>query len=129
LAAPLWESNIPWNWIGVGFLLIYLWLYTRPYDWTRIRTPLAFTATSVILLFLYSKGWSPQFLVWVLAFLALLLPTLRGVILAIFLSLVNVIESHLFLIMLPDEHWLLVGTVITRTLLLFLLMVEFTAQI
>lgn len=129
LSSPLWQSNIPWNWIGVGFLLIYLWLYTRAYDWTRIRTPIAFTAMSVILLFLYSKGWSPQFLVWVLAFLALLLPTLRGVILAIFLSLVNVVESHLFLIMLPNEHWLLVGTVITRTLLLLLLMVEFTAQI
>ncbi|MCC6455601.1 MAG: hypothetical protein IT328_11695 [Caldilineaceae bacterium] len=129
LAASLWQSNIPWTWVGLGFLLIYLWLYTRPYDWARIRTPLAFTATSVILLFLYSKGWSPQFLVWVLAFLALLLPTLRGVILAIFLSLINVVESHIFLIMLPNEHWLMVGTVIARTLLLLLLMVEFTAQI
>jgi hypothetical protein len=90
---------------------------------------LAFTATSVILLFLYSKGWSPQFLVWVVAFIALLLPTLRGVVLAILLSLVNVVESHIFLIMLKDEHWLLVGTVILRTLLLLLLMLEFLAQI
>jgi hypothetical protein len=129
LAAPLWPSRIPWGVVGLFFLLVYLWLYTRRYDWTRTRTLLSFTATSVIWLFLYSKGWSPQFLVWVLAFLALLLPTLRGVLLAILLSLVNVVESHLFLIMLPDEHWLLVGTVITRTLLLLLLMVEFLAQI
>lgn len=129
LGAPLWQSKIPWGWVGVAFLLLYLWLYTRPYDWTRVRTLLAFTATSVILLFLYSKGWSPQFLVWILAFLALLLPTLRGVVLAILLSLVNVVESHVFLIMLPSEHWLLVATVIVRTLLLLLLMVEFLAQI
>jgi hypothetical protein len=129
LAAPLWQSRIPWNWVGIGFALLYLWLYTRRYDWTRVRTLLAFTATSVILLFLYSKGWSPQFLVWVLAFLALLLPTLRGVLLALLLSLVNVVESHLFLIMLPNEHWLLTGTVIVRTLLLILLMVELLAQI
>ena len=129
LSTPLWSSRIPWGWVGIGFALLYLWLYTRPYDWRRTRTLLAFTATSVILLFLYSKGWSPQFLVWVLAFLALLLPTLRGVVLAILLSLVNVVESHLFLIMLPNEHWLLVGTVLTRTLLLVLLAVEFLAQI
>jgi hypothetical protein len=129
LATPLWQSTIPWNLVGLGFLLIYLWLYTRRYDWTRTRTTIAFTAGSVILLFLYSKGWSPQFLVWVLAFLALLLPTLRGVLLAIFLSLVNVVESHLFIIMLPNEQWLLVATAITRTLLLILLLIEFMAQV
>ena len=129
LAAPLFPSKVPWTWVGVGFALIYLWLYTRRYDWTRPRTLIAFTATSVILLFFYSKGWSPQFLVWILAFLALLLPTLRGILFAILLSLVNVVESHLFLIVLKDEHWLLVGTVTIRTLLLLLLMVEFMAQI
>lgn len=129
LAAPLWSSRIPWGLVGLGFLIAYLWLYTRRFDWTRPRTLLAFTATSVILLFFYSKGWSPQFLVWVLAFLALLLPTLRGVFLAILLSLVNVVESHLFLIMLPSEHWILTATVITRTLLLLLLLVELLAQI
>jgi hypothetical protein len=129
LSTPLWQSAIPWTWVGVAFALVYLWLYTRPFDWTRTRTLLAFTASSVILLFFYSKGWSPQFLVWILAFLALLLPTLRGIILAILLSLVNVVESHLFLIMLENEHWLLVGTVLVRTLLLLLLMLEFMTQI
>jgi hypothetical protein len=129
LDTSLWTSRIPWGWVGLAFLLLYLWLYTRPFDWARPRILIAFTATSVILLFLYSKGWSPQFLVWVLAFLALLLPTLRGVLLTILLSLVNVVESHLFLIMLPNEHWLLTGTVITRTLLLLLLLVEFVGQI
>jgi hypothetical protein len=29
LAAPLWESKIPWGWVGIGFALIFLWLYTR----------------------------------------------------------------------------------------------------
>jgi hypothetical protein len=129
LEASLWQSRIPWGLVSLGFALLYLWLYTRPYDWTRARTPIAFTATSVILLFLYSKGWSPQFLVWVVAFIAVLLPTLRGVVLAILLMLVNVVESHLFIIMLPNEHWLLFCTVITRTLLLILLIVEFLTQI
>lgn len=129
LNASLWESRIPWGAVGLAFAALYLWLYTRPYDWSRVRTALALSAAGVILLFLYSKGWSPQFLVWVLVFISLLLPTLRGVVVAILLSLVNFVEANVFLILLPGEHWIMVGTVWTRTLLLVLLMVEFTAQI
>ena len=126
---PLWESRLPWGLIGLGFALLYLWLYTRRYDWTQPRTPVALTAVGVILLFLYSKGWSPQFLLWVLVFLALLLPTGRGVLLAILLSLVNFVEANVYLILLPGERWIMVGTVLIRTALLILLAVEFAAQI
>jgi hypothetical protein len=129
LAGPLWESRLPWTWITVGFLLLYLWLYTRPYDWTRPRTPVAFAAISVIWLFLYSKGWSPQFVIWVLAFTVLLLPTLRGIAIAIALTVANFVEANVFLIILPDQHWLLWGTVLTRTIFLILLAVEFLGQI
>ncbi len=73
-----WTGRLPWGVITGLFLLVYLWLYTRRYDWTRLRTPIGFAAISVIWLFLYSKGWSPQFVVWIIAFLVLLLPTLRG---------------------------------------------------
>ena len=81
------------------------------------------------MLFLYSKGWSPQFLLWVLVYIALLMPNLRGVCIAILLSLVNFVEADVFLILLPDEHWIMVGTVLTRTLLLVLLGIEFIGQI
>jgi hypothetical protein len=124
-----WESRLPWPWITAGFGLLYLWLYTRRYDWNQPRTPVVFTAISVIWLFLYSKGWSPQFLVWVLAFLVLLLPTWRGMVIACVLSLVNALESGVYLLLLPDEHWLLVTTVLVRTALLILLLVEFLGQI
>ncbi len=129
LAGPLWESRLPWTWIGLAFMALYLWLYTRPYDWRQARTPVAFSGASVILLFLYSKGWSPQFLLWALVFIALLLPTLRGVMLALLLSLINFVEADIFLILLPDEHWIMAATVLLRTVLLILLMVEFLGQI
>ena len=61
------------------FVGLYLWLYTRRYDWERIRTPIAFSAVSMIWLLLYSKGWSPQFLVWVLAFVVLLNPSMHTI--------------------------------------------------
>lgn len=129
LDQALWDSRLPWTWITLAFLALYLWLYTRRYDWDRLRTSVAFAAVSTIWLFLYSKGWSPQFLMWVLAFQVLLLPNLRGVVYAVVLSAINVIEAYVYLIILPDAHWLMNGTVILRTLLLTLLALEFLAQI
>ncbi len=73
LQRTLWETRLPWPPITLGFLALYLWLYTRRFNWERTRTVVAFTGASAIWLFLYSKGWSPQFLVWVLAFLAILM--------------------------------------------------------
>jgi hypothetical protein len=125
----LWESRVPWGAIGAVFALLYLWLYTRRYDWARPRAAVVFTGVSVILLFLYSKGWSPQFLVWILAFVVLLLPNARGVFVALALSALNFIESYIYLIVLPDERWIMAGTVLLRTFLLVLLMAEFLGQI
>lgn len=129
LEETLWVSRLPWVWISLGFLALYLWLYTRRYDWARPRTAIAFTGASAIWMFLYSKGWSPQFLVWTLAFLALLMPNLRGIALALALSTLNVVESYIYLILLPGERWILVGTVILRTLLLIAVAAEMLAQV
>lgn len=129
LQRTLWESRLPWGLISLAFAALYLWLYTRAYDWARARTAIAFTGVSVILLLLYSKGYSPQFLVWVLAFLVLLLPTARGVVVALALSALNVLEAYVFLILLPDERWIMAGTVLLRTALLIALVVEFLAQV
>jgi hypothetical protein len=124
-----WQTRLPWGVIGLAFAGLYLWLYTRRYDWTRARTPVVFAGVSVIWLFLYSKGWSPQFVVWVLAFLVLLTPNMHGIVLAIALTAINFVESTIFLLVLPNEHWLLVATVLLRTLLLVLLAVEWLGQI
>lgn len=124
-----WQSQLPWPLISLAFLALYLWLYTRRYNWTNPRTPVTFAAISVIILFLYSKGWSPQFLLWILAFIVLLMPTLRGILIAIALSLINFIESNIFLIMLPNEEWIMWGTVLLRTGFLIALLLEFLGQI
>ena len=87
------------------------------------------TAVSVIWLFLYSKGWSPQFVVWILALLVLLTPSMHGVVLALALTAINFVESTVFLLVLPQEQWLLVATVLARTLLLVLLAAEWLGQI
>ncbi len=129
LETPPATPQLPWGWITLAFALLYLWLYTRRYDWNNPRTPVVFAAISVIWLFLYSKGWSPQFLVWILAFVVLLLPTWQGIALSIGLSLLNMIESPIFFTMLGNERWILAGVILLRTALLITLAVELTCQI
>ena len=68
-------------------------------------------------------------MVWVLAFLALLRPDMFGALLAVMLTLLNVLESSVYLILLPDERWILVTTVLARTALLITIAIDFLGQI
>jgi hypothetical protein len=118
-------STLPWSLITIGFAALYLWLWTRPVDWQDDRRAVAFTGLTMNLVTLYLKGYSPQFLVWLLPFAILLLPGLRGIIYALLLSVVNLVESPLYFTILPDQPWLLVGAVLARTGLLVLLSFEY----
>jgi hypothetical protein len=118
-------SNLPWIWITLVFGLVYLFAYTRPFDWKSPRNVVAFTGFTSILFLIYSKGYSPQWLGWALIFVALLLPNLRGAFYAIVTGALNLVEANVFFTIVPDEHWLLVITVGLRTLIFLLLAVEF----
>ncbi len=117
-------SSLPWPLITLAFAAVFLFVYTRRFDWRHPRHVVAFTGFTVVLFMLYSKGYSPQWLVWVLAFVVLLLPNLRGAFYAVVVSLVNLIEGLVFFTVLPDEHWLLIVTVGLRTLIFTLVGIE-----
>ncbi len=119
------SSSLPWLWITIAFGLVYLFAYTRRFDWKAPRNIVAFTGFTLILFMLYSKGYSPQWLGWVLAFIALLLPNLRGAFYAVVTGLLNLVEANVFFTIVPDEHWLLMVTVGLRTLVFILLAAEF----
>jgi hypothetical protein len=133
-------STLPWFWITLAFALIGLWIYTWPLpDRSREFRDSAFKLRVIILaaltlnLFtLYSKGWGPQFLIYILPFILLLLPNLRGVVYCILLSIVNFIEYPVYFVFLlgedyktPTEHWLLVLVVVLRAVLLLALCLEY----
>jgi hypothetical protein len=139
-------STLPWALISAGFALIYLWLWLRAGNkrqdasgsaaeanaafWAGhlLTDPLravAFTGLTMNLLTLYLKGYSPQFLVWLLPFPLLLLPGMRGLLYALLLSAANVVESPLYFTILPNQSWLLAGAVLARTALLIVLAVEY----
>ncbi|MCS7259397.1 MAG: hypothetical protein NZ765_01240, partial [Anaerolineae bacterium] len=124
-----WQPNpatthLPWPLITLAFALVFLFIYTRSIEWRQPRNLVAFAGFAVCLFMLYSKGYSPQWLGWVLVFIALLLPNLRGAFYALVTSWVNLIEANVFFIMVPDEHWLLVMTVSIRTLVFIMVSLE-----
>ncbi|MGQ9598971.1 MAG: hypothetical protein ACUVWZ_06100 [Anaerolineae bacterium] len=122
-------TRLPWLFITLGFILFYLVLYTRRLDWTDRHRVVAFTALTQNLLTLYFKGYSPQFLVMLLPFMLLLIPGRRGVGYALGLSAINLIEYPIYFLVLPDQPWLLTGTVLLRTLFLVVVSVEYAGQI
>jgi hypothetical protein len=118
-------SNLPWTVISLGFALFYLWLWTRRIDWQDDRRAVAFTGLTMNLVMVYLKGYSPQFLVWLLPFVILLLPGLRGITYALLLSVVNIVEYPFYFSMLRNQPWVLTCTVLARTGLLIVLAVEY----
>ena len=121
LDGPAWQGSVPYGLLSALLVAVYLGLYLRPASWRRPQTAVAFTGLSFTLLFLFSKGWSPQYLLYLLPIIAILWPDWRGAVLALSLTFINYLESHGFLILLPSESWLLTVTTATRTLLLLAL--------
>jgi len=119
------SSTLPWLLITVVFALVYLVVYTRRIQWQDSKHILAFTGLSVNLFFLYSKGFSPQFLVYLLPFVVLLLPSLKGVAYIILLSVASFLEWPIAQLMLPDQRWLFASAILIRTLLIVGLSVEY----
>jgi hypothetical protein len=134
-------SSLPWWLITVVFGLVYLLLWTysaanrspqssyslRGSTGGRPRDAVALTGLTVTLFLLYSKGYSPQFLVYLLPFVILLFPDARGVTYSLLLTLLNVLEQPVYFVLIPDATWLLKGIVLARWLVFGALLVEFSS--
>ncbi len=122
-------SSLPWLWISLAFAAVYLALFfARPKD-TSPRRVLAFAGVSITLFLLYSKGYSPQFIVYLLPFIILLLPNWMGVGYALALTALNVLEQPVYFVMLGYADWLLTAVVWLRFAVFAALAVEFWIQV
>lgn len=122
-------SGWPMWLIMLGFAGLYAYLFTRPADYSQPRQVIAFGGLTVALFLLASKGYSPQFLVYLLPFVILLFPTERGLLYALILTGLNILEQPIYFVLLPNEHWLLVFIVIARFAVIVLLALEFALLI
>lgn len=121
-------SRLPNLAIALGFVLLFLGLWLRPVARTPRNTVL-FTALATLLFLLYSKGYSPQFILYVLPFVAILLPWRRAIGYAALLSLVNLLQWPLYHEWLGEVHWVLGVAVVGRTLLWLGLAWEWLAEL
>jgi hypothetical protein len=128
-AAALLQGNParvpPWL-TTLFFAALYLWLWTRisrdPSVATDGLTLLRFTTVTVLLFFLWSRGWSPQWLGTLVPLVLLSLPLERAALYLIVLTFINIAEWPVLLSR-GMNQWLYL-TVPLRTGLLVLLVVE-----
>ena len=112
---PLWLTLIPFGLLGA-------WMYRK----ARISDPkaaIAFLGLTWSVFTLWSPGWSPQWLLYLLPLTLLALPKREGSLMAITLVLVNLLEWPVLLS--RGYNWGLWLTVPLRTLLLVILVIEF----
>jgi len=119
------ESSFPYWLVVVAFVAVYLFLYTRSIDWQDDLKAVAFCGLSINLFLIFSKGYSPQWIVNLLPFLVLLLPDLRGVAYSVLLMLANVAEFPIGMMLVQAHPWLYALAVLFRTALLILVAIEF----
>ncbi|MDM8528229.1 hypothetical protein QUF58_08445 [Anaerolineales bacterium HSG24] len=118
-------SILPWWLITLLFAGWYILIATTHADYTKPRLIIAFTGFTIMVLFMYSKGYSPQFLIYILPVILLLFPDGRGLTYALVLTGLNILEQPIYFVLLPDATWLLTIVVTARFLIWLMLAVEF----
>jgi hypothetical protein len=155
-ASPLVPSQIPWGLVTLAFGAVYLVILWQAIRRTSLRgsqrltkqsssaneiasqTTLAMTearsaiglaALTFIFYLLWSKGFSPQWLLYLIAFLCILLPTFLGTVLIALLEALFVIEWPITFILLNADPRYLAALVIVRTAIIIGLALFFGAAI
>ncbi len=146
---------LPWSAVLAVSGLVYLLVYLLPWQLPKVDRPpsrlrsvleqfrhpvingmgqaadpmsiVAFVGLSLNLFMVFSKGYSPQFLLWYLPFLVLAMPNGWGLAYATLLTVNAVVERIFFFFLLPEAQWLLAVTVLSRTVLMLILVPEFLA--
>ena len=121
----VYQGNLPWGIVTLLFALLYLLLWTRRLDLQQPIRLIAFAGLTVNLFMLYSKGYSPQFLVYVIPFALLALPAPRAVAYLVALGGINLVEFPVYVVLLSDQTWVLRDLVLGRTAILILLSWEY----
>jgi hypothetical protein len=119
-------SRIP-AWVTLAiFGAVGLYIFTRPVKNPGLD-PLIFATITLVIFFLWSKGWSPQWQVYLIPLLLLALPLSRALLYIIGLGFVSFLEWPI--IYTRGLSALLPLTIITRTLIFILLAWELYQQL
>jgi hypothetical protein len=109
------------------FGLGYVWLFWKARLRSNLRRMVAFACLTVVVFFLWSKGWSPQWQVFLFPLVFLALPYRRALLIVLVLSAVNLAEWPVLLGRGLNE-WLWM-TVLLRTGLFILLAADLWREV
>lgn len=113
---PTWLTLIPFGLLG-------LFIFTRPRTLSNANLDaVVFTTLTLVLFFLWSQGWSPQWQTYLIPLLLLSFPEKRAVLFIIVLGFINFLEWPVILS--RGLNQLLPITIMARTLVFVLLAVE-----
>ncbi len=115
---PLWLTVIL-------FAVLYVYLFTRPMRCTD-RALVSFFGLTWCVFLLWSKGWSPQWMVMLIPLILLVFPSREGILAILLFSLINFLEWPVLLSRYLE--WGLYLTVPLRTGFLIALLVAFFRQ-
>lgn len=114
-------------WALAGFGALYVWLWTRRIDWHDNRRATAFVGLTWCLFVLWSRGYSPQWAINFVPFIALLMPNVRGAVYLLLLAVGLVAEWPGAFVLLRSQEWYVAAVIVWRTALTLILTVEFGA--
>jgi hypothetical protein len=146
-ASPIIPSRIPWGIVTLAFGAMYLVILWQSIKRSRsasskmpdgvpdtdhravARTAISLAALTFIFYLLWSKGFSPQWLLYLIAFMCILLPSFLGTVLIALLEALYVIEWPITFILLDADAFYLTALVVVRTAYIFGLALFFGAAI
>lgn len=127
-AAATWVSHpsrTPAWLVTPIFALLGLFVYTRPLPPRRDFAALSLTGLILQLIMIYAKGYSPQFLIWLLPLIPLILPGAPGLVYCVLLAFLNVLEYPVYFQFLADNPPVYAVIILARTALWAILAVEY----
>ena len=124
-----YSSHLPWPAITAAFAALYLLLWSRRFDIHRPAHAVAFTGLTLNIFLLYSKGYSPQFLLYLVPFALLVLSSWRAIGYLTVLGAINLLEYPVYGVLFTQQHMVLAGLVVFRALLLVLMCWEYLAAL
>jgi hypothetical protein len=121
---PLWFLAT----LVLGLFCLHI-LFRKRIRVDRDRAMVVLSTMMFCVFFLWSKGWSPDWLVVLIPFILLVFPNWRGMLYCLTLSFNVLLEWPLFFVAVPDRPEIFVLIVTVRTLVLILLLVDLYQQL
>lgn len=122
----LHPATLPWWLIATLHLVVMLTLCMAP---RGPRQSVAIGGLGLLATLVFARGYSPQFLVYLLPLLIVLWPGWRGVGYSLLLTALNLLEWPIALSLFPDRRELIVAAIGLRTVVWLWLVIEMMAEV